>query len=259
MYKTWPKQWFGRGRSRKAWATLPNPNAVALFFFLCCSTYVQPAASHTWLFSRGRSSMQASTSRPYKVRGDSNGGQDTHAQFGPNQHMVVRWASSHNNTFTLAVVAGADQGWFFHKDYYSFVDDYIDSAPPGANEAIVKPRYHGSAGSCGYLNAATNTACAGGYCIKDLFQREVKASDAEYVGHKLDMSPPGRPWTHSMFTYNPDYVHNEEGYANGADWTRIPDRRVAYKSETYPWLVSAMRFHNKVSSAVDASSASFYV
>ena len=189
--------------------------------------------------------MQASTSRPYKVRGDSNGGQDTHAQFGPNQHMVVRWASSHNNTFTLAVVAGADQGWFFHKDYYRFVDDYIDSAPPGANEAIVKPRYHGSAGGCGYLNAATNTACAGGYCIKDLFQREVKASDAEYVGHKLDMSPPGRPWTHSMFTYNPDYVHNEEGYANGADWTRIPDRRVAYKSETYPWLVSAMRFHNK--------------
>ena len=55
--------------------------------------------------------------------------------------MVVRWASSHNNTFTFAVVAGKDQEWFWHKDYYKMIHDYIDSAPPGANEAVQKPRY----------------------------------------------------------------------------------------------------------------------
>ena len=31
--------------------------------------------------------------------------------------MVVRWASSHNNTFTWAIVAGTDGDWFRHSDY----------------------------------------------------------------------------------------------------------------------------------------------
>ena len=30
-------------------------------------------------------------------------------------------------------------------------------------------------------------------------------------------------------------------------WAYQPDRRVAYKSKKYPWLVAAYRFHNKVS------------
>ena len=29
-----------------------------------------------------------------------------------------------------------------------------------------------------------------------------------------------------MFQYNADYVHNETGWGNGAEWARIPDRRV---------------------------------
>jgi hypothetical protein len=29
-----------------------------------------------------------------------------------------------------------------------------------------------------------------------------------------------------MYRYNPDIVHNEEGWSNGDDWVRIPDRRV---------------------------------
>jgi hypothetical protein len=91
----WPKQ-CGNGISKRVcWA-----HAVTLF--LCC--YVKSAASHTWLFTNGRSAMQSSTAKPYKVRGDTHGGKGTHAQFGPNQHMIVRWASSHNNTFTLVRV-----------------------------------------------------------------------------------------------------------------------------------------------------------
>ena len=156
---------------------------------------------HTWLFTKGRAWMQASLDHPFRSRGDVDSGQGTHAQLGPNQTMVnhlvtsfchlshrnlppfsrllqvVRWASSHNNTFSLAVVAAADQDWFYHDDFYRFLDDYIDSAPADANEAVHKPRYHGSAGASKYLNVATNTACAGGNCVPDLFSREIPSSD----------------------------------------------------------------------------------
>ena len=47
---------------------------------------------------------QASLDKPFRARVTA-AGQGTNAQFGPNQHMIVRWASSHNNTFSLAVVA----------------------------------------------------------------------------------------------------------------------------------------------------------
>ena len=143
--------------------------------------------AHTWMFSQGRAWMQASLQKPFRARGSTEGGQGTHAQFGPNQHMVVRWASSHNNTFSLAVVAAADEKWFFHEQYYTFLDDYIDSAPADANEAVAKPRYHGAASRCSYLNTATNTACAGGYCIKDLFEREVTQSDPACETHAFSL------------------------------------------------------------------------
>ncbi len=45
-----------------------------------------------------------------------------------------------------------------------------------------------------------------------------------------------------MYEYNPDVVHNE----NSNSWEKIPDRRVEYVSEKYPWLVAAYRYHNKV-------------
>lgn len=120
--------------------------------------------------------MQASLDKPFRAR-LTEAGQGTHAQLGPNQTMVVRWASSHNNTFSLAVVSAEDQDWFFREDFYTMLDDYIDSAPPGSNEAIEKPRYHGAPGGSRYLNEATNTACAGGNCITDLFTREIPSTD----------------------------------------------------------------------------------
>jgi hypothetical protein len=137
---------------------------------------VRISHGHTWMFSKGRAWMQASLDKPFRARVMA-AGQGTHAQLGPNQTMVVRWASSHNNTFSLAVIAGKDEDWFRHKDFYKMLDDYIDSAPLGANEAVRKPRYHGSSGGSIYLNKETNTACAGGYCIKDLFARRLLATD----------------------------------------------------------------------------------
>ena len=141
-------------------------------------TVVPVSHAHTWMFSKGRAWMQASLDKPFRER-ILTGGQGTHAQFGPDQHVVVRWAASHNNTFSLAVVSAADQDWFFHEDFYTMLDDYIDSAPVGANEAVEKPRYHGAAGNCVYLNEATNTACAGGNCVKDLFAREVPTTETD--------------------------------------------------------------------------------
>ena len=230
---------------------------------LLCSLAV--SNGHTWMFSKGRAWMQASLDAPFRAR-VTEAGQGTHVQLGPGQTTVLRWASSHNNTFSLAVISAADEEWFYHKDYYkvralvhiyvvyyvrlvvegctsrplcpSFIlshcsralrrpsglavpsavlltlpspatnthnrqitsttphnphirnahhrprpglhppthppnppthpptnkmlDDYIDSAPPGANEAVEKPRYHGAAGNSRYLNTKTNTACAGG-------------------------------------------------------------------------------------------------
>ena len=143
---------------------------VLLLWF---TLWAPPATeSHTWMFSKGRAWMQASTDKPFRAR-VTEAGAGTHVQFGPGQATVLRWAASHNNTFSLAVVSAADEAWFYHKDYYKMLDDYIDSAPDGSNEAVAKPRYHGAPGRCGYLNEATNTACAGGNCVKDLFSGEL--------------------------------------------------------------------------------------
>ena len=52
-------------------------------------TAVLAVTAHTWLFSNGRASMEASTDFPFRVRKDT-AGQGTHAQLGPGQEMVVR-------------------------------------------------------------------------------------------------------------------------------------------------------------------------
>eukprot|EP00039_Didymoeca_costata_P029030 m.22963 g.22963 ORF g.22963 m.22963 type:complete len:1851 (-) comp7454_c0_seq1:181-5733(-) len=209
---------------------------------ICCILALlqqQLVHSHTWMFSKGRAWMQASLDKPFRERVLA-AGQGTHAQVGPNQTMVVRWASSHNNTFTLTVVAGVDEEWFYHEDYYSMVDDYIDSAPPNSNEAVTKPRYHGASRPSIYIN--NDKTCAGGYCVENLFKRQLPSSDPAYFDHTLDMGLGTKKWKHYMYEYNPEIVHDEVS----GTWEKQPDRRVAYQSKKYPWLVAAYRFHNKV-------------
>jgi hypothetical protein len=174
---------------------------------------VPTAAGHTWLFTSGRATMQASRTYPFRRRAES-AGKGTHAQLGPGQSTTVRWASSHNNTFTLAVVALADQKWFFEEDFYEMVDDYINSAPAEANQAMEKPRYHGATRSSGYLSASATEgmfdATAGGYGVDGLFKRQLPASHPDYVAHNLDMGGSLDPgWTHHQYEYNSDYTHTE--------------------------------------------------
>ena len=45
-----------------------------------------------------------------------------------------------------------------------------------------------------------------------------------------------------MWQYNPAIVHDEVA----GTWQKIPDRRVMYVSDKYPWIVAAYRYHNKV-------------
>ncbi len=141
------------------------------------------ADSHTWLFSGSRASMQASLDTPFRARGDAASGEHVHAQLGPRQTMVVRWASSHNNTFTFAVVSAKDEAWFFHPSFYAMLDDYIDSAPAGSNQAVPKPRYHGATKSSMYLDTSTNEVCAGGNCVKNLFTRKIATSETACKTH----------------------------------------------------------------------------
>ena len=68
---------------------------------------------------------------------------------------------------------------FFHDDYYQMLDDYIDTAPAGSNEAVAKPRYHGNPGTFHYYDQKTKTACACGYCLKDLFARQITKDDPD--------------------------------------------------------------------------------
>ena len=155
----------------------------------------------------------------------------------------------------LAIVALSDQDQFFHKDFRTRLNDYIDSAPPGTNEAAQKPRYHGAPKSSQYISASANgmiSATAGGYGVEDLFKRTVPATHPDYVAHYQDMGNhatflAGK--THHQYEYNPALTQTEgaQGTHDGRPhWMYQPDRRVAYRSAKYPWLVAAHRYHNKV-------------
>jgi hypothetical protein len=217
-----------------------------LWLLLICNV-----AGHTWLFTRGRATVESSLDKPFRAR-KSEAGEDVHAQVGLGQEIVVRWASSHENTFMFAIVAGRDQDIFWDEctfnyasrsceieDFYSKVNDYIDSAPESANQAVEKPRYHGSpAGKSRYLKTGTTTfeTCSGGHCVNNLFSRELPSSDPAYVAHSDDM--PGNPtYTNSQYEYNPALIGT--------------DRRVAYNSTKYPWLIGAYRYLNLVNMHTD--------
>ena len=89
---------------RKVYAiTAVDHSRVCACVFQCVrhaslSTNINPVAYSIFLLSP----------QPFRTR-VTTAGQGTNAQFGPNQHMIVRWASSHNNTFSLAVVSAGSE------------------------------------------------------------------------------------------------------------------------------------------------------
>ena len=47
--------------------------------------------AHTWLRSKSRASREASTTVPWRARKET----DTHAQVGPGQYIILKWAAAH--------------------------------------------------------------------------------------------------------------------------------------------------------------------
>lgn len=197
-------------------------------------TAVLAVTAHTWLFSNGRASMEASTDFPFRVRKDT-AGQGTHAQLGPGQEMVVRWASSHRNFYYFAIISAMDESRLSDGNYYAKLDDYIRRAPAGANIASATPRYHGKAGSpSGYIDNNLR-ACANGACA-NCFTHRLQPSDPAYVSHYNDMSGlrggSSFSGTHYQYAYDPIY--------------RVNDSAVYYTSALYPWIVGVHRYENWV-------------
>lgn len=62
------------------------------------------------------------------------------------------------------------------KEYYAMLQDYVDSAPLGANKAAESPRYHGAPHETRYCDNDFR-CCAGGDCETDLFTRKLPTSD----------------------------------------------------------------------------------
>ena len=147
----------------------------------------------------------------------------------------MRWASAHDYTYTFAVVAAVDQAIFYDADFYAYVADYVANAPTGSNKAAEKPRTHGLASwpKSRYVpdDADPFTVCTDGACVDQLFSQQLRDADTGFVGHFDDMAGANNLKYHTQYNYAPDKI---------AD-----DRRIAYNSSAYPWLVAVFQYQNK--------------
>ena len=106
---------------------------------------------------------------------------------------VVARASSHNNTFSFAVIHERDEGIFWEgeqtshsAEYLAELNDYIDSAPQNFASETHLQRYHGGPDTS-YIDG-DGTACSGGVCFEKLLPEKLTADDPRKVNHYDDMS-----------------------------------------------------------------------
>ena len=202
-----------------------------------------PASAHNWMHTPARSRKEASTTMPCRGRKAT----DTHAQLGPGQSTVLKWATGHtgdggHDHTLLVVVHEDDYEWLRHESFLEFVHDYIDTAPspaPGVVDPALAPatqRYHGvegkhydtfltfiaggqegnAAGTVEFIGA--NAAGLG----NTLFDGEVAHDDEHFLNHTFTA-------TEHLYRYQPAVL------AAG-------DKRVAYHNAKYPWLLAAHRY-----------------
>ena len=115
-----------------------------------------------------------------------------------------------------------------NAEYYRMVNDYIDTAPSDAHFAAAKPRAHGTYKTYSYYDqgrmcdhrSATKSEAL---CPTGKFAGRVSAGDPNYLSH------PDEP-TAYQYAFSPSILGG--------------DRRVAYKSAKYPWIVAAHRYQN---------------
>ena len=75
------------------------------------------------------------------------------------------------------------------------------------------------------------TVCVDGACVNQLFSQRITEGDPLFVGHFDDMAGASEYKYHTQYKYDLDKI---------AD-----DRRIAYDSSKYPWLVAVFQYHNK--------------
>lgn len=89
-----------------------------MWWLAATSRSLPRAEGHNWLFTPSRSKLKASTVMPCIPRKAT----DTHAQVGPGQGLVVKWATGHagdggGGTTLITVVHGDDYEWLSDKDF----------------------------------------------------------------------------------------------------------------------------------------------
>ena len=199
---------------------------MALMHFFLALSCLTSVKAHSAVYSRSRRRFESSLDQPFSQRKTS----DVHAQIGSGQSVIIKWASAHYYNYYVSVVPAKYQSNFHGtegtkhplREYQSIIEDYVASAPDGANFASMNPRRHGVFYSPSLNDDSWySPRCSNGICPKDLYAERVVEGDPAWISHADE--PTG-----AMFLYNQSYIQE--------------DARVEYDSEAYPWLRSVHKF-----------------
>lgn len=85
--------------------------------FTAMLTWAAPTEAHNWMHTPARALMEASTTAPCRGRKAS----DTHAQVGPNQPFVIKWATGHSRPSYWVVVHSSNEHWLRARNFTAMV------------------------------------------------------------------------------------------------------------------------------------------
>eukprot|EP00041_Stephanoeca_diplocostata_P031091 m.960219 g.960219 ORF g.960219 m.960219 type:complete len:1597 (+) comp23883_c0_seq1:128-4918(+) len=188
------------------------------------SVLIQPADAHNWMVSPSRAIQEASTTAPCRARKES----DTHAQVGPGQEFVIKWATGHSRPSYFLIIHESNEQWLRDRNLRRYMEDYLSEAPEGANTAMdpAYQRYHGYPPN---LDAQFRTykATPEGSSI---FANEIMPTDANFLNNSR--VPTAYLWS----------------FQNSA---LQEDSRVSYRSETYPWIEGVYKYEHLSERPID--------
>jgi len=160
-----------------------------------------------------RTGGQASTVKPCQTRKVN----DLHAQVGPGQKLAIKWATGHGfwSYNTLVVLSGQDEWRMASSGFKDILQEYIDDAPEGSNQAEVEglQRLHGG-----------DQYDADYYEDDPIFGEQVFEGDDLYIEHEHYL-------TDKLFKFQ------------SAELTE--DIRLDYYNEKHPWLEALFRYNNR--------------
>jgi hypothetical protein len=201
----------GGGRNSSMRSSILLITLMTLFVLLVQQPTVQ---AHNWMHTPSRARKEASTLKPCRGRK----GSDTHAQVGPGQSFVMKWATGHASKSYITVIHEDNVQFMRFANFTAMVEDYIKSAPAEANVALVgsKQRYHGTNKISDLSYYDGQVADANG-----MYKRKVPDTDKDFLTHEFEP-------TLALYQYEQKFIAG--------------DSRVAYRSAKYPWLEAAYTY-----------------